>query len=93
MSIIAQKEKSEILDFQYIDIPLLKRYNSKKVFQIMINNTNLPLVASVRSRFGLNQTKKISFNGIPFSLPDLPMDDAKDAILIFDYLKLGNYLD
>ena len=41
----------------------------------------------------INNKTKVSFTGIPYSLPEMPVTSGEDAVSIFGYFSLGNYLD
>lgn len=40
-----------------------------------------------------NRSSDLNFSGIPYSLPETSVNSGEDAVRIFGYFRLGNYLD
>lgn len=55
--------------------------------------TSKPVIKKSTNQSSQNRSKTISFEGKPYYLPKVKVKTAYDAMMLFSFLSLGNYLD
>ncbi|MGN1152801.1 MAG: hypothetical protein ACI4S3_02135 [Candidatus Gastranaerophilaceae bacterium] len=68
-------------------------YLSSQVSTIKPTITNKKKNVDIVSTSRTNCFNKLSFKARPWDLPDIPINNSYDAIVAYNFLKIGNYLD